>query len=611
MLSSARTTRLVKGNDLALWSVKYCLKNKLTRGTCRVRLRVLAPEAPYEIGFEHFGGSRTSAGGFTCICKPFCAIVSVHPHVRRAFGDGKAELIVAFDNAEGDVWLGDIEITTAEPGGPGFSDEEWNAFETADGIHHVGVTANMFQPEYTPKAPGGYASRLVMDSAHKLFRAAGFNMARVFTYWNDRNAHYPATQHQVIIWNSDPEGGTGDYDESLSKLRDGVDNLAYYGLRTMLCLRGSPDWSHPLHENNAETADREGPDLYANPGDPNGLGDPYFGPPLYIHDRHWLYPPDSWQTWRDFAAQLAAKLKGKGLIYEILNEIEAHDQDTPIGGYKAYSLWIKHFYEVAKPIDPEAVVLVGDAGKMLPPLIAEGVLQHADGVAFHLYCGDLSYVRTMVQSSGRTVHLYMSEYMKMRPDNKPEMDLKDMTRQQVLWNAFSTLDYRHFAKILTLNDADGNPVYNDRPAGAGDRVDLTENYDVWGVYNGAFLQYDREGNNGDRIKAEVIYNREMRYGSSQTVILRATNTSAATFHDVRLWPVGFVDNLGFELEDIRSADACLPTLAPGQKHEIELTVKPRTTRVRAAGVYHIGLAVVNLEGKHSLSLKPLTVLAVP
>ena len=95
MLSSARTTRLVKGNDLALWSVKYCLKNKLTRGTCHVRLRVLAPEAPYEIGFEHFGGRQTSAGRFTCIYKPFCAIVSAHPHVRRAFGDGKAELIVA------------------------------------------------------------------------------------------------------------------------------------------------------------------------------------------------------------------------------------------------------------------------------------------------------------------------------------------------------------------------------------------------------------------------------------------------------------------------------------------------------------------------------------
>ena len=448
------------------------------------------------------------------------------------------------------------------------------------------MTANLYQPEYTPKAQDGYVSKLVMDSAHKLFRTAGFNMVRVFTYWNDLNAHYPATQHQVIIWNSDPDGGTGNYEESLTALSRGIDNLAYYGLGTQLCLRGSPDWTHPRHQNNAPVADRQGIDLFSNPGNPNGAGDPYFGT-RYQHSRNWCYPPDDWQTWRDFATQLAAKLKGKGLIYEIMNEIDMPDQDSLIGGYKVYSLWFKHFSEAAKAVDPDALVIVGDAGKMLPALIAEGVLDYADGVAFHLYSGELGYVRNMVQSSGRKMHLYMSEYMKMGLDKNQTSNLKNTTRQQVLWNAFSTLDFRHFAKILTLNNANGDPVYNKQPVGPGDRVNLTENYDVWGVYNQAFLQNDREGNNGDRIAVEVIHNLRMSYGTSQTVTLRATNTSATTFHDVRFWPVGFVDNLGFELEDIRRADAHFAAFAPGQKYELKLTVKPRTTRVRADGVYQI------------------------
>ena len=601
---TARTTRAIKGKDLAFWSVKYCLKNNLTRGTCCVRLRILDPDDPYEIGFEHFGGVDTVANGFTCIDKPLCAVVSTHPHRRQAAGNNNAELILSFENAQGDVWLGDVRITPATPGGPGFADEDWNAFETADGIHDVGVTAAMFQPEYSPEVPGGYASKLVMDSAHKLLRAAGFNMVRVFTYWNDRNAHYPANQHQVIIWNSDREKGTGNYDASLNVVRDGVDNLAYYGLRTQLCLRGSPDWSHPLHQNNRDRADRDDPQRFANPGNRNGVGDPYFGP-AYVHDRHWLYPPDSWQTWRDFAAQLAAKLKGKGLTYEIMNEIDMPDQDSLIGGYRAYSLWIKHFYEVAKHIDPGARILVADAGKMLPPLIAEGVLEHADGVAFHLYSGELSYVRAMVQSSGRKMHLHMSEFMHFRPE------LKGTVREEMLWNALSTLAYRDFAKILTLVDGQGNPVNRDKPAGWGDRVRPIQKYDEWAVHQGAFLSNDREGNGGDRIKAEVICDSQMAYGSRQTVTLRATNNSSSTFHDVRLWPVGFVDNLGFDIKDIRAADVRIGTFSPGQKHEIQLVVEPRTTRYRAAGTYDMGLAVVNREGKHSLALRPLTIIPNP
>jgi hypothetical protein len=602
---TARTTRAIKGKDLAFWNVRYSLQNKLTRGTCRVRLRILDPEDPYEIGFEHFGGADTVVNGFTCVHKPLCAVVSTHPHKRTAAGGNKAELRLMFDDAQGEVLFSDVRIVTATPGGAGFTDGEWNAFETGDSLHYTGVAGNLFQPEYAPQAPGGYASRLVMDSAHKLFRAGGFNLVRLFTYWNDRNAHYPAVHDQAIIWNSDPAGGSGNYEASLNQLLENIDNVAYYGLRTQLCLRGSPDWSHPRHRNNHDKALREGPAPFANPGNHNGVGDPYPGP-HYVHDRHWLYPPDDWKMWRAFAAQLAAKLKGRGLLYEVMNEIDMPDQDALIGGYKAYALWFKNFYETVKPIDPEATVLVADAGKMLPALIAEGVLQYADGVAFHLYSGELSSVRAMVQSAGRKTHLYMSEYMKMKAPYDPALCLKNMTRQQVLWNAFSTMNYRPFSKILTLAGADGQPVYGDKPAGWGDRICLTTNYNDWGTYNGVLLPGDREGNGGDRIRAEVLCEPQMTCASVQTVTLRATNLSQTTFHDVCLWPVGFVENLGFDRDCIRAADVRLTTFAPGQTHTITLRVKPCATRYPAAGVYEIGLAIVNREAKHSLALKPLT-----
>ena len=118
------------------------------------------------------------------------------------------ELILYLDNAEGEVWLSDVEITTASPGKLGFSPTDWNAFETADGVHYVGIMDCLTQPEYAPKAEGGYCSPLIMDTVHKLLRAAGFNHIREFVYWNDINVHYPSYQHQTIIWNSDPDNGS-------------------------------------------------------------------------------------------------------------------------------------------------------------------------------------------------------------------------------------------------------------------------------------------------------------------------------------------------------------------------------------------------------------------
>ena len=161
---------------------------------------------------------------------------------------------------------------------------------------------------------------------------------------------------------------------------------------------------------------------------------------------------------------------------------------------------------------------------------------------------------------------------------------------------------------ITATEGDGqvkSPAFDIRPSAKTTRA--VKGYDLafWSVkYD---LQHDREGNTGDRIKAEVICPRNVQFGSPQTVTLRATNISATTFHDVRLWPVGFVENLGLEFEEIRLADVRIATFPPGQQHEIKLTVKPRATRARAAGIYDIGLAVVNRERKHSMAMAEIRI----
>jgi hypothetical protein len=86
------------------------------------------------------------------------------------------------------------------------------------------------------------------------------------------------------------------------------------------------------------------------------------------------------------------------------------------------------------------------------------------------------------------------------------------------------------------------------------------------------------------------------------------NNTNLTFHNVKLWPVGFVDNLGCTPELIRSHDRTVDEFIPGQFEEITLEINPVTTIFRAAGVYKIGLVIVNDEHRHTLALKPVEVI---
>jgi len=579
--------------NLVYWRVQYGLRAALDQGGYRIRLRILDGDTPYEIPFDYFGGAERIVKGFRCVDRPLCAITTTHPNVRRSGGKRDAELVVYLDDADGTLWLADVRIAQASPGGKGFSAADWDAFETVDGVHYFGAM-EVFQPAY---AVTDYSSRLIMDTAHKLLRAAGFNMIRFPVYWGD---HFGRPEDKILIENSKPDG-SGNYDESLERYEQALDCLEYYGYSLMPILRGSPGWTHPqfsnLHGTAGDAADHA-PTVEA-------YGSRYPGP-QYATGKHWTYPPDDWKDFRAYAAALVKAGKDRVTVYEVFNEINVSAQASVIGGYKAVGDWVRNFCEVVQAIDPDADVIVGSCDKMLAGLIADGVLECADGVAFHGYTGDLESTRGMVESSGAMKHVWMSEFHGVHPE------WVKTVRGQVIWNAFSVMDWEGFAnkaKILVLEDAQDRWVHNSAPKGLGDRVAIIQDYHDHGYLSGALESGNLDGLNApNRIAVDVIYEPEMAYGAAQTVVLRAANPSDRTFHAVHLWPVGFVDNLGFEFEQVREADRFVEVFAPSDMHEIRLELRPRTTLVKAAGIYCIGMVVTNAEGKHTLSWRPLRII---
>ncbi len=597
----------IGGNNLAYWRVRYYLKTSPDfTGSYKIVARILDDKnythptdsrydqsgQPFEIPFENFGGEDTTINGFTCKDKPLCAIATTHPNNRATYGSNDVEFIVYLYNAQGSLWISDVLIETAAPHTGDFSSANWNQFETADGIHYLAFHGSK-QPEYAPTED--YCSDLIIDSAYKLLRSVGFNQTRFPIYWGD---HFSRSEAKIIIENSQPDG-SGNYEDSLDQLEEIVDWINYYNISCLIITRGTPDWSHPLHHNNISDGPHNG---FSNPGNPNGLGDPYPGPQYAVGD-HWTYPPDNWQDWRDYVTAVVTRLQGKNVAYEIFNEINVAGQAGIIGGYKAVTHYVKHFAQAALAVDPDTIIITGAMDKMLTGCVADGIFNYANAAGFHHYSGDLYNTRAMVQSYGQMKHVWMTEHHGLHEE------LWASTRQQGNWNAFSVSGWevKDPHKILVLQDAQGNWVNEKMPKGLGDRVVPVQNFYNFGSMSGTIDVNDKEGYSANRILTEVICDDALQYGTIGNVILRAENNTSLTFHNVRLWPVGFVDNLGLSFQQVRDSDMLIPVFSPGQVYEIHMQIQPTTTRYKADGTYQVGLVIVNDEKKHSIALKPLEI----
>ncbi len=597
----------VAGNNLAYWNVQYYVKTSPDfTGNYRIIARILDDKnythdtdprynqtgESFELPFDNYGGADAMVNGFTFKNKPICAVCTTHPNNRNTYGNNNVEFRIYLENADGQLWISDVKIVTTVPHTGDFTDANWNSFETSDGIHSL-TFMGVGQPEYSPKK--NYCSELIMDTAYKLFCAVGFNQCRTPVSWGD---HLSRSEYQIIISNSQPDG-SGDYKQSLGVLENYIDKLNYYGISVMIITRGTPDWAHPLHHNNISDGPHNG---FANPGNPNGLGDPYPGPHVMVGD-HWMYPPDNWQDWRNYVAALVARLKDKDVEYEVFNEINVSAQDCPVGGYKAVTKYVQHFAEAALSVDPDTVIITGAMDKMLAGCIADGILNYANAVAYHGYSGDLLGTRGITQSCGQKKHIWMTEHHGLH------QELWSTTREQGCWNTFSVSNWaiKDEYKILVLQDSEGNWTHSKMPSGLGDRVQPVQDYYAYGEMSGTLDSTDPNGQGSSRILAEVISDDIVPYGTNMKVILRASNNTSQTFHNVRLWPVGFVDNLGFTIDQIRQADILIPEFDAGQTYEISLVARPTTTEYKAGGGYQVGLVIVNDERKHSITMKTIKV----
>jgi len=301
--------RMAVGNNLAFWDVCYAVRqgDNFT-GDYRIVARILDDKnllhtdnpqtddpaydqigEPFDIPFINYGGEDLEVEGFTKYVRPFCTLPTTHPNNRRTGGNNLVEFTVYLLGATGDLWLSGVEIMAATPFEGDFTDEKWNEFETSEGQTFLGFQGCEVQPGYAtiPDA----VSPLIMDSAYKLFRAAGFNQSRFDVRWDDDLARNEIS----FILETTTSGGQIVY-EGFEEIHEALDRLKYYGISSQIIVRGTPDWTHPAHCNSKLDCPRSG---FSNPGNHNDLGDPYPGPQYCDpYANHWTYPPDYWEYMR-------------------------------------------------------------------------------------------------------------------------------------------------------------------------------------------------------------------------------------------------------------------------------------------------------------------------
>lgn len=596
------------------------------RGSYEVRIFVpdsKAPENSFSVPLRHFkphAQDGSAINGFQLTHKELCVLPTANPNQLwkgSVRADG-CEVRVYLEQASGTLWLSDVALGCASPS---WSQESWEQFEQAAGEQIVLSQGNLIQPMYERSLD--HASPAVMDTIHKLLRVAGINAVSEWIGWGDDFGRHGFDEiFRIEARNAPtPGGGNADYGSSLDQLATHVDNARYYGLQVGIMLQGTPDWTHPGRYNHRTPhSDFENP--LHNPGSAtNGLPDPYPGPQVFkfgdnqkvvTGSDYCQYPPDHWPDWEDLARALVTRLKGQVLYYEIGNEIDCHDQGRPVGGYVTAQEFLRRFHEVAHRIDPQAVVISPDPSwsQMLPAMIANGLADHCDWVGFHSYHKTEGFerVRRMVEAGGVRKHLFATEGPRLRAEWIGKL------RGQSLWTACSLLpdDPKLPCQYFVyLKSAEGKRTVAADPKGSGDRVDWKEGLYDWGCASGKLERGNFDGAaKPDRIQVTVPAQVKVTPSGSATIVLTATNKSSTTFTNVRLWPIGFVDALGFDRESLRASDRTIAAFRPGQTETVAMQVKPRTSGAfPARGTYRIGLAVINDQGEYSLAAGDLEVAA--
>jgi hypothetical protein len=421
----------------------------------------------------------------------------------------------------------------------------------------LGANHEFFEPSYLLESEN--CGEIIEDSAAKLLRTIGMDRLRYFAQWDEL----------------EPLKGTYKFEE-LDKL---IERLAYYDAHIGMCtLMGFPDWVSDLSmEDLSPELQQRMKSHYWNPN----------------------FPPSSWADYEEFVRILLTRYRDDIRKWEIWNEPNAH----VFAGdrIQIYKQLLMRFHNVARDVSPDAEIICGRVGYWMPYLVQEGLADCMDAVASHPYNWKLvNELRTVMTACGVEKPIAITE-VGYNGGGYPWTGPATFANEKDRAAAAETIIPERLAKYAMDREIYWyTPIQADRQYGLvqylGDRLDTPPIY-----YTMGSLTKQLEPDESPVTIAVEMPNEPVKRGLSAAIKLIAENTSGKEI-EIRFWPVGFVEGLGFkELEDVRKHD-WRGFLLPGTKHEAVIEIKPANS---AVGKYKTGLAVITGDNKNNVVLKEL------
>ena len=317
-----------------------------------------------------------------------------------------------------------------------------------------------------------------------------------------------------------------------------------------------------------------------------------------------FFPPRDWNDWDRFVTALAAHFKGRVPAWEIVNEPDLWSEGF-CGSYDDYKQYLQIAYRAAKKADPKCKVLLAAFvfGEWLPRLLADGMQKSFDGVCVHPYhsqpAGCVTSARKVLLTlaiSGAAKPIYITEVgyqsggWKEGPGVKPNEEEKAQAGSEALKGLAATSNF-----VCWYTACEKGSMYG-LLRDDGDRLRPVLMYTEYGRLTGRLLDH------GSPVDVRVTLPTSPAAKGQPSVVTLTARNSSSTTQKIRFWPVGFVTNLGMDIEKVHACE-WQGTLKPGESHIATITVSPTN---KAKGAYPVGIAVIT-EGGNALAIDDLKV----
>lgn len=404
------------------------------------------------------------------------------------------------------------------------------------------------------------------DTGLKLMATAGVNATRVGVRWAKVEA----------------EKGNMDFSEFKSQIQ----LFERYGIApAVVCLGFVPSWASGKSGANDLSAEVK-----------KKLGD------YNVARSYWA--PKDWSEWERFVYETVKIGKGHVAAWEILNEPDLIEEGFQ-GNYDDYVQFLKHAYVAVKRADPSAQVLTAAfvRGEWLGRLFEDGLTNYFDGVCSHPYSGTGAaaaqknraiLVETVLAGAPKSVWVTEVGFQSGGWPSGPGVrtnEIEKAVEGKIAMEEIAKLS-RFVAWYTSYEKGNMYGLCRIEDSGALRPMPV---YYAYGEATGAFKK------SAEPVSVKVEGAGSFKAGEKIKVRLVAKNVSGSEVA-VKLWPVGFTENLNPANEGPNAQDF-EGKLRAGETRTIEIEVAPEAS---AKGVYVVGLAAVTAKG-NSLGVADLEV----